>query len=326
MIAVPDVLREKLARLPEKPGCYLFRDRNGEIVYVGKAVDLRKRVTSYFSESRMRRESPKRRGMVRCFADLEWMVVRNEAEALLTEGRLIKDYRPRFNTALRDDKRYLALRAETHLPLPRLSECRIVRDDGDEYFGPFPSSTVVHTVKDFLERRWGLRKCDAAAPDAETHRHCHDDRIACCSAPCVGCVSAEDYRARFEAACAFLRKGDPAVAADLAGEMREAAEAQDFEKAARLRDTIDALREMVRLRARAVPNPAARRDAVLAGNAALGRVLRLPGPPHLIEGFAATAASGSGPPRAATTPRRSRRSSAAATCASSPRAGPCPTS
>ena len=285
MIPVPDVLREKLARLPEKPGCYLFRDRNGEIVYVGKAVDLKKRVTSYFSESRMRRESPKRRGMVRCFADLEWMVVRNEAEALLTEGRLIKDYRPRFNTALRDDKRYLALRAETHLPLPRLSECRIVRDDGDEYFGPFPSSTVVHTVKDFLERRWGLRKCDAAAPDAETHRHCHDDRIACCSAPCVGCVSAEDYRARFEAACAFLRKGDPAVAADLAGEMREAAEAQDFEKAARLRDTIDALREMVRLRARAVPNPAARRDAVLAGNAALGRVLRLPGPPHLIEGF-----------------------------------------
>ena len=285
MIPVPDVLRDKLAKLPAKPGCYLFRDRNGEIVYVGKAVDLRKRVTSYFSESRMRRESPKRRGMVRCFADLEWMVVRNEAEALLTEGRLIKDYRPRFNTALRDDKRYLALRAETHLPLPRLSECRIVRDDGDEYFGPFPSSTVVHTVKDFLERRWGLRKCDAAAPDAETHRHCHDDRIACCSAPCVGCVSAEDYRARFEAACAFLRKGDPAVAADLAGEMREAAAAQDFEKAARLRDTIDALREMVKLRARAVPNPAARRDAVLAGNAALGRVLRLPGPPHLIEGF-----------------------------------------
>lgn len=285
MIPVPDRIREKLAKLPEKPGCYLFRDRNGEIVYVGKAVDLKRRVTSYFNPSRMRRESPKRRGMVRCFADLEWMVVRNEAEALLTEGRLIKDYRPRFNTALRDDKRYLALRAETHLGLPRLSECRIVRDDGDEYFGPFPSSTVVHVVKDFLERRWGLRKCDAAAPDAETHRHCHDDRIACCSAPCIGCVSAEDYRARFEAACAFLRKGDPAVAADLAGEMREAAEAEDFERAATLRDTIEALREMVKLRARAVPNPAARRDAALEGSAALGRVLRLPGPPHLIEGF-----------------------------------------
>lgn len=280
-----DTLRDKLRDLPSKPGCYIFRDRNGEIVYVGKAVDLRRRVRSYFDPARMRRESPKRRGMVKCFAGLEWIVVRNEAEALLTEGRLIKDWRPRFNTALRDDKRYLALRAEKHLPLPRFSECRIVRDDGDEYFGPFPSSTVVHAVKDFVERRWGLRKCDAASPDAETHRHCHDDRIAKCSAPCVGAVSAEEYVRRFEEACAFLRRGDPGVGEELEREMREAAAAQDFERAAAVRDTLEALREMVKLRAREVAMPAVAGDRAREGNAELGRILRLPGPPHVIEGF-----------------------------------------
>ncbi len=281
----PERIREKLRILPAAPGCYIFRDDNGEIVYVGKAVNLRNRVRSYFDPARMSRESPKRRGMVRCFADLEWMVVRNEAEALLTEGRLIKDWRPRFNTALRDDKRYLALRAETHLRIPRFSECRIVRDDGDAYFGPFPSSTVVHVVKDFLERRWGLRKCDFSEPDESSHRHCHDDRIAQCSAPCVGKVSAEEYRRRFDEACAFLRRGDAAVAGDLTREMREAAAAEDFERAARIRDTLEALREMVRLRAKAVAMPTLATDGARAGNEELGRLLRLPGPPHVIEGF-----------------------------------------
>ncbi|MBQ7667327.1 MAG: GIY-YIG nuclease family protein [Kiritimatiellae bacterium] len=246
MIDPPEKLRAKLRDLPSKPGCYVFRDENGQIVYVGKAINLKRRVNSYFDPGRMSRESPKRRGMVKSFADLEWIEVRNEAEALLTEGRLIKDYRPRFNTALRDDKRYLALKAERHLPLPRFSEKRIVRDDGDEYFGPFPSSTVVRTVRDFAERRWGLRKCEAANPDPETHRHCHDDRIAACSAPCIGKISAEEYRARFDEACAFVRRGNPVVFSELAAEMRAAAAAQDYEKAAQVRDTIEALREMSR--------------------------------------------------------------------------------
>lgn len=285
MIPVNDRLKEKLRNLPEKPGCYIYRDRNGEIIYVGKAVSLRRRVQSYFRESNLRRGSPKLRGLVHCIADLEWMVVRNEAEALLTEGRLIKDYRPRFNIALRDDKRYLALKAERHVEFPRFAECRIVRDDGNEYFGPFPSSTVVHVVKDFVERRWGIRKCDVSAPDEEAHRHCHNDRIACCSAPCAGCISADDYAARFDAACAFLREGDPAVLADLEREMQEASEAMDFEKAARIRDTIEAIREMVKLRAREVPNRPQDRELALEGCRQLGELLRLPGPPHVIEGF-----------------------------------------
>ena len=143
----------------------------------------------------------------------------------------------------------------------------------------------MHLVRDFLERHWGLRKCDAPAPDAETHRHCHNDRIACCSAPCVGAIAPEAYRARFEEACAFLRRGDPSVEAALGAEMRAASEAEDFEKAAALRDTIAALREMVRLRARALPPPAVARDRAAAGMEELGRVLRLPGPPRVVEGF-----------------------------------------
>ncbi|HNX36653.1 MAG TPA: GIY-YIG nuclease family protein, partial [Kiritimatiellia bacterium] len=104
-------LREKLAALPEKPGCYILRDRKGTIIYVGKAVSLRRRVQSYFRPSTLRDAPPKLRSMVKCVADLEIITVRNEAEALLTESNLIKQYRPRFNIVLRDDKRYLALRA-----------------------------------------------------------------------------------------------------------------------------------------------------------------------------------------------------------------------
>ena len=202
-----DVLRRKLQDLPDKPGCYLMRDRAGKIIYVGKAVSLRKRVQSYFRRSTFLKAPPKLRGLINSVEDLDVVVVRNEAEALLTEGQLIKDYKPRFNVVFRDDKRYLAVRAEHHLACPRFAECRIVRDDGDEYFGPFPSSGVVRTVKDFAERHFGIRQCTVAQPDADTHRHCHNDRIARCSAPCIGAVSPEEYRARFEKACAFLRSG-----------------------------------------------------------------------------------------------------------------------
>lgn len=285
MIEVSERLREKLRNLPDKPGCYLYRDRNGVIIYVGKAVSLKRRVSSYFRESSLRKGTPKLRGLVHSIADLEWIVVRNEAEALLTEGRLIKDYRPRFNISLRDDKRYLVLRAESHLACPRFSECRIVRDDGDEYFGPFPSSAVVRTARDFAERRWGIRKCDATNPDAETHKHCHNDRIACCSAPCIGKISAEAYRERFEEACRFLRKGDPLILDALRKEMLEASGEMDFEKAAQLRDTLQALAEMVRYRARELPNPVPQRTRALQGCEELARHLRLGGVPHVIEGF-----------------------------------------
>ncbi|NLB68435.1 MAG: excinuclease ABC subunit UvrC, partial [Lentisphaerae bacterium] len=280
-----ETLREKIRHLPNKPGCYLFRDRNGRIIYVGKAVSLRKRVQSYFRESTLRKASPKLRSLINSVADLDHIAVRNEAEALLTEGRLIKDYKPRFNVVFRDDKRYLAIRAETHHPFPRFVECRIVRNDGNEYFGPFPSSSVVRIVKDFVERRYGIRKCPYANPGEDEHKHCHNDRIAQCSAPCIGTITEEDYRKQFELACEFIRNGNAEEMENLNQEMANAVAELNFERAAQIRDTIHAIREMVRQRAREVSTPSMKREKAMEGCKELAEILGLPTTPQLIEGF-----------------------------------------
>lgn len=282
---LPPTLREKLAALPDKPGCYLMRDRTGTIIYVGKAVSLRRRVQSYFRPSTLRDAPPKLRSLLHSVADLDILTVRNEAEALLTESQLIKQYRPRFNVVLRDDKRYLALRADPRDPVPRLATCRIVRDDAARYFGPFPSAAVVRTVLDFTEKRYGLRKCTPLEPDAETYRHCMNDIVRFCSAPCIGRISREAYRERFDEACAFLRGERPGVMEEVRTRMAEASQKRDFEKAASLRDTWQALREMVRRRAVTVAAPERRAGDAREGIRDLQHRLGLPQAPALIEGF-----------------------------------------
>ena len=221
-----------------------MRDRRGVIIYVGKAKNLRRRVSSYFRPGA--RHAPKVRSMVETVYDFEFMTVKNEAESLLTEASLIKTYKPRFNVLMRDDKRYLALRADPSAAWPRFACCRIVRDDGARYFGPFPSAPVVRAAKDFVEKRYGIRECEAVVPDEECHRHCLADVIRTCSAPCLGRVAAADYRARFEEACAFLEGKRPAVLAEVEEKMRAAAATGDYEAAARLRDTAFALKEMTK--------------------------------------------------------------------------------
>ncbi len=257
-----------------------MRDRRGVIVYVGKAKNLRRRVLSYFRPNADL--SPKVRSMVHSVADLEFMTVKNEAEALLTEASLIKKYKPHFNILMRDDKRYLALRADPDEPFPAFRTCRIVRDDGALYFGPFPSAPVVRTAKDFVEKRWGLRGCTALAPDDETHAHCHADVIRFCSAPCQGKISVADYRRRFDETCAFLKGEKPQVIAEVVDEMRKAAEKQDYQKAARLRDTVAALKEMTKAHfVRKAPEM--RKADARQGLAELAAALGLPRPPHVIE-------------------------------------------
>lgn len=280
-----DVLREKLRHLPEKPGCYLYRDRAGAIIYVGKAVNLRRRVQSYFRASTLRTAPPKLRSLVHHVEDLELRVVRTEAEALLTESHLIKTYRPRFNILLCDDKRYLSLKADPGRPFPRIVTCRIVRDDGARYFGPFPSSTVVRTALDFTEKRFGLRKCAGLTPCPEDHTHCMADVIRFCSAPCLGRVTEGAYRARFDEACAFLRGERPAIIEEVRTQMEAAAARQDYEKAARLRDTWLALKELTRERARARLIPSIQKPTAEEGLAELARLLGLPRPPRVIECF-----------------------------------------
>ena len=221
-----------------------MRDRRGVIIYVGKAKNLKRRVSSYFRPGA--KHAPKVRSMVDTVYDFEFMTVKNEAESLLTEASLIKKHKPRFNILMRDDKRYLALRADASAAWPRFSCCRIVRDDGARYFGPFPSAPVVRVAKDFVEKRYGIRECEAIVPDADCHRHCLADVIRTCSAPCLGKISAADYRARFEEACAFLEGKRPAVLAEVEEKMRAAAAKGDFEQAARIRDTVFALKEMTK--------------------------------------------------------------------------------
>lgn len=280
-----DVLREKLKHLPEKPGCYLYRDRAGTIIYVGKAVNLRRRVQSYFRASTLRTAPPKLRSLVHHVEDLELRVVRTEAEALLTESHLIKTYRPRFNILLRDDKRYLSLKADPGRPFPRIVTCRIVRDDGARYFGPFPSSTVVRAALDFTEKRFGLRKCASLTPCPDDHTHCMADIVRFCTAPCLGRISERDYRARFDEACAFLRGERPAIIEEVREQMEAAAAKQDYEKAARLRDTWLALKELTRERARARLIPSLRKPTAEEGLAELAHLLGLPRPPRVIECF-----------------------------------------
>ena len=240
-----ELVRERLKSVPNRPGCYLMRDRRGVIIYVGKAKNLRRRVLGYFRPGA--RHAPKVRSMVETVWDFDVMTVKNDAEALLTEASLIKKYKPQFNILMRDDKRYLALRADPQSRWPRFTCVRIVRDDGARYFGPFPSSPVVRAAKDFVEKRYGIRECSALEPDAECHRHCLADVIRTCSAPCLGRIKEAAYRERFEEACAFLEGKRPQVIAEVAERMREAAGRHDFEAAARYRDTVDALRQMTKV-------------------------------------------------------------------------------
>ena len=217
-----DVLRERLKTVPNRPGCYLMRDRRGVIIYVGKAKNLRRRVLSYFRPHADL--APKVRSMVNTVADLEFMTVKNDAEALLTEAALIKKHKPHFNILMRDDKRYLALRADPDAPFPRFATCRIVRDDGARYFGPFPSAPVVRAAKDFVEKHYGLRSCDALTPDADAHTHCLADVIRFCTAPCLGKIGAAEYRARFEEVEPLLSlTGKPRRPVALLGPARAAA-------------------------------------------------------------------------------------------------------
>lgn len=275
-----DILRERLKTVPNRPGCYLMRDARGVIIYVGKAKNLRHRVLGYFRPGA--RHAPKVRSMVNTVADLEFMTVKNEAEALLTEASLIKKYKPHFNILMRDDKRYLALRADPSIDFPMFTTCRIVREDGAMYFGPFPSAPVVRAAKDFVEKHYGLRGCRCITPDEDAKRHCMADKIRYCTAPCLGKISSEDYRKRFDEACAFLNGDRPQVIGDLVTEMESASGECDFEKAARLRDTIGALREMTK-RHFVRKSPEMRKGDALKGLEELAAALKLKAPPRVIE-------------------------------------------
>jgi excinuclease ABC subunit C len=270
----------------------MFRDGRGRIIYVGKAVSLRKRVQSYFREATFRRGYPKLRGLVKSVQDLDYVVVRNEAEAVLTEGKLIKEYRPRYNVTFRDDKRFLLLRAACGLQFPRFTLCRVSRDDGSVYFGPYPSSPAARATLDFVEKKFGIRKCAPLLPDADTYKHCINDIVRYCSAPCTGKVSAEEYRAKFDEACAFLRGERPKYLRELRDNMAEASGKMDFEKAAAIRDTLRLIESAVKRRVRIASTPGIRKERGREGVEELKSVLGLARVPRVIEAFDVSNISG----------------------------------
>ena len=189
-------IQQKLRDTPHKPGVYLMRDRLGGIIYVGKARDLKKRVGNYFMPSRKMRADRKTRALIDSIEDFDLQIVRNEQEALILESKLIKQYRPRYNVSLRDDKRFYMVKVQLKDPLPRFMLTRLKKDDGARYFGPFVHSVAIKATLEWINREFGLRTCRPRLPSENEYRHCHADVIRSCSAPCVGKISEEDYRSR----------------------------------------------------------------------------------------------------------------------------------
>ncbi|OVE75937.1 hypothetical protein BVX97_02910 [bacterium E08(2017)] len=278
-------VEKKLKELPDKPGCYLMRDAKGKIIYVGKAVSLRKRVQSYFRKATRRSADPKLRSLVHSIDDFDIVVVRNEAEALLTEGRLIKDYRPYYNVMFKDDKRFILLKVDINEPFPKFQTCRLKKDDGALYFGPYISSPAAKETLDFIERKFGLRRCNPRVPDASTYKHCMNDIIRFCSAPCVGKVSFSEYMARVEEACAFLSGKRPQYIRELREEMQAASEKMEFERAAALRDTLFRIEQTIKQSSRIAKTPEMQVKEGREGVKELKKVLGLKKEPHVIEAY-----------------------------------------
>ncbi len=231
-------LKEKWRSTPHCPGVYLMKGEGGHIIYVGKAKNLKRRLANYFSPSRATLSDHKTRALIAAIRDFDYYELRNDSEAMILEQKLIKDYRPHYNVQLRDDKRYFLLRASRQDALPRLSLVRLRKEDGARYLGPFVHSNALKETVEWLNHRFRLRSCSARKPGEKEYRHCHDDLIRHCSAPCIGRISEEDYREQFEAALGLLEgtRGRKEHLDALTAEMEAASEALEFEHAAQLRD------------------------------------------------------------------------------------------
>ncbi|NBS79629.1 excinuclease ABC subunit UvrC [bacterium] len=246
METVSPEFTKQLRDLPHRPGVYLFRDRFRRVIYVGKAKDLHRRVGQYFHPSRRMGADLKTRALLQSIAELETHGVKSEPEAILLEGRLIKEYRPRYNVSFRDDKRFLMVRVDLDEPFPKFQTTRMKRDDKARYFGPFAHSGALRQTLSMMRRKFGLRSCRPEFPGEREYRHCLDHVIKNCSAPCVGKISREEYGARVRQACEFLDGKTQEMREALQDAMKKAAERKDFEKAASLRNLVEDLKKTTR--------------------------------------------------------------------------------
>jgi excinuclease ABC subunit C len=277
---------QKILRdMPHKPGVYVMRDRLDHVIYVGKARDLRKRVGSYFMPSRKFSADLKTRALIDSVWNLEYHIVRSDAEAVLFEGRLIKEFRPKYNISFRDDKRFLLVRVHLSEPMPRFALTRLRKEDGARYFGPFANAGALRSTLEAMRKRFGIRSCRPLEPGEVEYKHCLDHVIKKCSAPCIGKISRDDYLARVEAACEFLEGQGREMLDQVESEMKAAAERMDFEKAAQLRNLLEDLKTTTRPTTRFTRKSLPTTINPEADVTALQEALALPAPPRVMECF-----------------------------------------
>src|SRR5919108_2927668 len=218
-----DKLAEQRRALPDQPGVYLFRDARGRVIYVGKAKSIKKRVASHFGS---------RSAMSSMIDNIEYLVVATEAEALLAEQNFIKQYRPRFNIRLRDDKSYPYIAISLDEEFPRVYFTRERHRRERVYFGPYSNAKRVRSTLELLEKVFQFRSCQGVEPGRRSGSPCLDYYIKRCEAPCVGYVSKEDYREAIDGVVAFLSGRYREIERDLEQRMKEAAAAHEYEQAA----------------------------------------------------------------------------------------------
>jgi excinuclease ABC subunit C len=238
-----EALQQKLAQLPDRPGCYVFKDSSGQALYVGKAEVLRNRVRSYFQDSAA--HTPRIRVMVSRVAELETIVTDSPVEALLLELNLIRRLKPHYNVRMRDDKHYPYICLTMNEPFPRPIIVRRVRKDGNRYFGPYTSSWAMRQALRVIKAVFQIRGCSRTIQEGDQQKLCLDYHLGRCSGPCAGLISRLEYRRAVEEVVQFLEgKADTALR-KLKAEMDLAAESLNFEAAARIRDQIQAIEKVV---------------------------------------------------------------------------------
>jgi excinuclease ABC subunit C len=242
MFTLPSTVLDRIPHLPESPGVYLWRDADGTVLYVGKAKRLRSRVRSYANVDRL--ESVKTYALMRQVAAVETIVVPSEAHALILEANLIKEYKPRFNISLRDDKSYPLIKVTTQEAFPRVYVTRRLISDGSRYFGPYTDVSAMRRALNVVKRLFTVRSCNYDLPTVAPDRPCLDHHIGRCKAPCVLLQSQAEYGAMIDEVLLFLEGRAGEVRRRVRERMDLASEALDFERAAELRDALNHLERM----------------------------------------------------------------------------------
>lgn len=239
-----------LGDLPAKPGIYIFRDKFGKIIYIGKAANLRKRVSQYFQASRRKLADPKVRSLINSIDSFDFMIVKSESEALLLESKLIKDYSPYYNTLLRDDKRFFMLKLTMNNSYPKLTLARIRKNDSAFYFGPFPHGNALKQTMEYLSSYFKLRLCNAIEPNERDRKYCLEAKVKKCSEPCIGKISKEEYASAISKLLSILEGKDTTIINTLELEMNNYANVLNFEKAGIIRDVVENIKSLFRSKLR----------------------------------------------------------------------------